>query len=116
MLPGDVPPGLCSIGSWRQQNKVPPPLPVYDGIGYEGGYWKDGSFFYNGAVNNLANVPVPFVIYALEDCAIRVHNPDGSTRDINSKAGTAFAGPITVSHTAENVGPADCSAIFIERK
>ena len=30
----------------------------YDGIGYEGGYWKDGSFFYNGAVNNLANVAV----------------------------------------------------------
>jgi hypothetical protein len=30
----------------------------YDGIGYEGGYWKDGGFFYNSAVNNLANVAV----------------------------------------------------------
>ena len=30
----------------------------YDGIGYEGGYWKDGSFFYNSAVNNLTNVAV----------------------------------------------------------
>ena len=30
----------------------------YSGIGYEGGYWKDGSFFYNSAVNNLTNVAV----------------------------------------------------------
>lgn len=30
----------------------------YDGIGYEGGYWKDGSFFYNSTVNNLTNVAV----------------------------------------------------------
>ena len=30
----------------------------YDGTGYEGGHWKDGSFFYNSAVNNLTNVAV----------------------------------------------------------
>ena len=30
----------------------------YDGIGYEGGYWKAGSFFYNGAVNNLTKVAI----------------------------------------------------------
>jgi hypothetical protein len=30
----------------------------YDGVGYEGGYWKDGRFFYNSAVNNIANVSV----------------------------------------------------------
>jgi len=30
----------------------------YDGTGYEGGHWKDCSFFYNGAVNNLTNVAV----------------------------------------------------------
>ena len=30
----------------------------YDGIGYEGGYWKNGRFFYNSAVNNIANVSV----------------------------------------------------------
>ena len=30
----------------------------YDGIRYEGGYWKAGSFFYNGAVNNLTKVAI----------------------------------------------------------
>ncbi len=30
----------------------------YDGIGYEGGYWKNSKFFYNSAVNNINNVSV----------------------------------------------------------
>jgi hypothetical protein len=60
--------------------------------------------------------PVPFVVYALDDCTIRVHNPDGSTRDINNKAGAASPGPITASHTAENVSATDCRAILVERK
>jgi hypothetical protein len=60
--------------------------------------------------------PLPFVVYALDDCAVRVHNPDGTSRELKSKAGTAFAGPITSSHTAENPGEADCHAIFVERK
>ena len=28
----------------------------YTGDGYEGGYWKDRSFFYNRSVNNITNV------------------------------------------------------------
>jgi hypothetical protein len=28
----------------------------YPGTGYEGGYWNDGAFFYNRAVNNITNV------------------------------------------------------------
>jgi hypothetical protein len=72
--------------------------------------WKKGS------ADKPHSHPVPFIIYALDDCMIRVHNPDGSTRDISSKAGTAFAGPITASHTAENTGTADCRAVFVERK
>jgi hypothetical protein len=60
--------------------------------------------------------PVPSVIYALNDCLIRIHAPDGKTRDITDKAGTAMAVPITPSHTAENVGASDCQAIFVERK
>jgi hypothetical protein len=70
--------------------------------------WKKGS------ADKPHSHPVPF--NALDDCTIRAHNPDGSTRDINSKAGTAFAGPVTASHTAENTGPADCHALFVERK
>ena len=30
----------------------------YDGVGYEGGYWRNGAFFYNRTVNNFANVTV----------------------------------------------------------
>ena len=28
----------------------------YTGFGYEGGYWRDGNFYYNRAVNNITNV------------------------------------------------------------
>jgi hypothetical protein len=28
----------------------------YVGIGYEGGYWRNGAFFYNRAVNNVSNI------------------------------------------------------------
>jgi hypothetical protein len=69
-----------------------------------------------GATDKAHSHPLPFIIYALDDCTIRVHNPDGTTRDLSSKAGTAFAGPITASHTAENTGTADCHAVFVERK
>jgi hypothetical protein len=30
----------------------------YTGDGYEGGYWRDGAFFYNRSVNNVANVSI----------------------------------------------------------
>jgi hypothetical protein len=30
----------------------------YTGLGYEGGYWRGGSFFYNGAVNRFGGVHV----------------------------------------------------------
>jgi hypothetical protein len=30
----------------------------YTGDGYEGGYWRDGNFFYNRTVNNISNVSI----------------------------------------------------------
>jgi hypothetical protein len=60
--------------------------------------------------------PSPSVIYTLNDCLIRVYAPDGKTRDITNKAGSATAVPITPSHTAENVCQSDCQAVFVERK
>ncbi len=30
----------------------------YGGNGYEGGYWRGGSFFYNRTVNNISNVTI----------------------------------------------------------
>lgn len=72
--------------------------------------WKEG------VTDKPHSHPVPFVAYALDDCTIRIHNPDGSTRELNNKSGTASAGPITASHRAENVGASDCRAILVERK
>jgi hypothetical protein len=60
--------------------------------------------------------PVPSIIYSLNDCLIRVYAPDGKTRDIPNKAGTAMTVPVTPSHTAENIGGSDCRAILVERK
>lgn len=74
------------------------------------GTWK------KGMTDKPHSHPLPFVVYALNDCTLRLHNPDGTTRDNNNKAGTAFAGPVTTSHTAENIGEADCHVVFVERK
>jgi hypothetical protein len=30
----------------------------YTGVGYEGGYWRNGNFFYNRSVNNITNVAI----------------------------------------------------------
>jgi hypothetical protein len=60
--------------------------------------------------------PVSSVAYAVNDCTIRVHEPDGKTRDVTPKAGTAMALSLTKSHSAENIGGSDCQAILVERK
>jgi hypothetical protein len=69
-----------------------------------------------GATDKPHSHPIASVAYPLTDCTIRIHNPDGTTRDNASKSGVPFAAPITPSHTAENISANDCSAIFVERK
>ena len=69
-----------------------------------------------GATDKPHSHPLPFVIYLLDDCTLRINNPDGSTRDLSGKAGAVNPGPMTASHAAENVSAADCRAIFVERK
>jgi hypothetical protein len=60
--------------------------------------------------------PRSLVIYSLNDCTLKITNPDGTTRDLVGKAGAAAAIPITASHSAHNVGSTDCQAVFVERK
>lgn len=74
------------------------------------GTWKKGT------TDKPHSHPAAFVVYALNDCTLRIRNPDGTSREAKNTAGTAFAGPIAASHTAENVGESDCQAIFVERK
>jgi hypothetical protein len=58
----------------------------YDGIGYEGGYWQDGSFIYNSTVNNLTNVAVTNVY--TKPVADRTNNAsfNGGTGGTTAKA------------------------------
>ncbi len=60
--------------------------------------------------------PVPSIVYNITDCTTKLYAADGKTNDVTSKAGTANAVPVTPSHSAENIGPADCQQIFVERK
>lgn len=69
-----------------------------------------------GVTDKPHSHPVPFVVYTIDECMIRVHNPDGSTRELANKPGAIFPGAITVSHRAENVSANDCHAIMVERK
>ena len=69
-----------------------------------------------GVTDKPHSHPLAFVTYALNDCTIKIHNPDGTTRELKNQTGVANTGPITVSHTAENAGDADCRALLIERK
>jgi hypothetical protein len=69
-----------------------------------------------GAHDKFHSHLVPSVVYSLNDCRFLVHTPDGTTRELLTKAGTAMTVPITPSHSAENVGLDDCRAIFVERK
>jgi hypothetical protein len=69
-----------------------------------------------GVTDKPHSHPVPFVTYTLDDCTIRIHNPDGSTRQLDNKPGGIFAGTISASHQAENVSANDCHAILVERK
>ena len=74
------------------------------------GTWKKGEH------DKSHSHPVPSIVYSLTDCVIRIHMPDGKTRDVTDKAGGVQAVPITQSHTAENIGPGDCQLVFVERK
>jgi hypothetical protein len=60
--------------------------------------------------------PLPSVVYSLTDCDTKQYTPDGKSAENKRKAGTAFAAPITASHSAENIGAADCKQIFVEKK
>src|SRR5579883_98953 len=57
-----------------------------------------------GARDKAHSHPVPSVVYAVKDCSLRIHAPDGKTTDISPKAGASMAVPVTPSHSTENVG------------
>src|SRR5262249_9376773 len=60
--------------------------------------------------------PVPSIVYNVTDCPTKLYAADGKTNENPGKAGTANAVPVIASHSAENVGTADCPQSFVERK
>jgi hypothetical protein len=69
-----------------------------------------------GVRDKMHSHPVPFVVYNLTDCKTKLYSPDGSTKEVKGKAGTASANPVIAAHAAENIGDADCKQIFVEKK
>lgn len=69
-----------------------------------------------GVHDKVHGHPVPSIVYELTDCDTRLYASDGKTTDSHRKAGSVNAVPVIASHSAENIGPADCRQIFVERK
>jgi hypothetical protein len=69
-----------------------------------------------GVHDKVHSHPVPFVTYQVTDCKTKLYAADGKTTETDSKAGTARASPSIASHSAENIGDADCKQIFFEKK
>jgi hypothetical protein len=84
--------------------------------------FEDGNFRITEALRKIGvhdkshSHPVPSVVYNLTDCKTKLYDADGKTRETERKAGTADAVPVIASHSAENVGAADCKQIFFEKK
>ena len=76
----------------------------YGGVGYEGGYWRDGAFFYNRSVNNITNVTnITYVYEKTVVNRIAVNNVS-----YNGGAGGTTARPTAAEQAAApalHVGP-----------
>jgi hypothetical protein len=69
-----------------------------------------------GVHDKVHGHPVPSVVYNLTDCKTKLYGADGKTSESDVKAGSANAVPVIASHSAENVGDADCKQLFFEKK
>jgi hypothetical protein len=69
-----------------------------------------------GVHGKMHGHPVSFVVVNLTDCKNRLYGSDGKTTDDVTKGRTVQAIPAIPSHSAENIGDADCRQIFVEKK
>lgn len=53
-------------------------------------------------------------VYYLTDCQLRLHAPDGSSRDVQLKAGFALAQAPIPAHVLENIGAGECRLVMFE--
>jgi hypothetical protein len=111
---------LCSAPSSAVAQSAPPSYQgdpdVYKVIFEDENFRVIKSVRKKGEHDKPHSHPLPSVVYFLTDCPTRLYTPDGKTTDSTSKAGTARVAPVTQSHSAENIGSADCESLFVERK
>jgi hypothetical protein len=69
-----------------------------------------------GVHDKVHGHPAVSIVYNLTDCNTKVYAADGKTTENIRKAGTVQAVPVVASHSAENIGTADCKQIFVEKK
>ncbi|MGY8665074.1 hypothetical protein Q3C01_22305 [Bradyrhizobium sp. UFLA05-109] len=69
-----------------------------------------------GVHDKVHGHPVPFVVVNLADCKNRLYGADGKTTENVAKSGSVQVLPAIPSHSAENIGDADCKQIFVEKK
>ena len=69
--------------------------------------WKPGQ-------KDVAHAHPANAIYYLTDCSLRVHAPDGTSRDAQPRAGFAIVQQPIPGHVLENIGTADCRLIMFE--
>ena len=69
-----------------------------------------------GVHDKVHGHPAPGIVYNVTDCKTKQYAADGKTSETDRKAGTAGSLPVVASHSAENIGPADCKQIFVEKK
>lgn len=53
-------------------------------------------------------------VYFVDDCSLRAHAPDGSSRVLFTKSGSATVQAAVVGHMIENVGSRDCRVVMFE--
>jgi beta-alanine degradation protein BauB len=69
--------------------------------------WKPGQ-------KDVAHGHPDNAVYYLSDCSMRLTAADGSTRDVNPRAGYAVVQNPIPNHVVENTGSADCRLIMFE--
>jgi hypothetical protein len=69
-----------------------------------------------GVHDKVHSHPQSFVVVNLTDCKNRLYGAEGKTTDNVTKAGSVQVIPAIPSHSAEDIGDADCKQIFVEKK
>lgn len=89
---------------------------VYRVIGEDDRYRVIAATWAPGQRDNWHSHGAVVAVYALTDCTVRLHTPDGQYRDGKLKAGDSRVGPQAPKHVFENAGGAECRMILFEPK